>query len=79
MDGVIPVRETCKKSRENGGGRGGSNHASSYFLNDGDQSRGGGQREAGQMEILENRGRRVLGSPDHLILSAHLSEVGGAH
>lgn len=85
MGGTIPEKKTkqCKNSRERGEGegRGGGSHALSYFLNDGDQSGGVGQREEGRIQTFEDRGRRVHGSPDHLILSPHLSEEvkGGLH
>ncbi|KAM7406505.1 hypothetical protein PAMP_000879 [Pampus punctatissimus] len=51
----------------------GSNHAFSYFLNDGDQSGGAGRIEEGRIEVLEDRGRRVHGSPDCLYLPTHWS------
>lgn len=50
-----------------------SSHASSYFLNDGDQSGGACRREEGRIEVFEDRGRRVHSSPDHLTLSSHWS------
>lgn len=50
-----------------------SSHASSYFLNDGDQSGGACRREGGRIEVFEDRGRRVHSSPDHLTLSSHWS------
>lgn len=64
-------KKECKNSRESEGG--GSSHALSYFLNDGDQSGGAGQREEGRIEVCEDRGRRVHGSPDHLALPPHWS------
>lgn len=69
VDGTVPERE--KKECKNSRGEGGSNHALSYFLNDGDQSRGAGRREEGRIEVFEDRGRRVHSSPDRLILPSH--------
>lgn len=60
---------TVEKER----GVGGSNHAWSYFLNDGDQTGGAGRREEGQIEVFKDRGRRAHGSPDCLILPSHWS------
>lgn len=53
--------------------KGGSNHALSYFLNDGDQSGEACRRGEGRIEVFEDRGRRVHGSPDCLILYSHWS------
>lgn len=70
VDGTVPEKKKrMHEQREREGGRGGgSNHALSYFLNDGDQSRGADWKEQGQIEVFEDRGRQVHGSPDHLIL-----------
>lgn len=67
----------CKNTREKEEEGWGSNHALSYFLNDGDQSGGTGRREEGRIEVFEDRGRRVHGSPDCLILHSHWSVGGG--
>lgn len=74
MDGTVPERQTKQNARTVEKERvGGSNHALSYFLNDGDQSGGACLREEGQIEVFEDRGRRVHGSPDRLILPSNWS------
>lgn len=65
-------KKECKNSRERQR-RGGSSHALSYFLNDGDQSGGAGRGEEGQIEVCEGRGRRARSSPDRLTLPPHWS------
>lgn len=65
-----PRGEKKRRERE---GVGGSNHAWSYFLNDGDQSGGAGRREEEQIEVFEDRGRWAHSSPDCLILPSHWS------
>lgn len=69
-NGTVPERERgrkkeCKNSRERQEGR--SSHALSYFLNDGDQSRGAGRREEGQIQVCEGRegaGSQLSWPPD---------------
>lgn len=75
VDGTVPERKK-KNARtvEKDGGEGGSSHALSYFLNDGDQSRGAGRKEEGRIEVYEGRERRVHSSPDRLTLPSHWSE-----